>query len=176
MNRATKPRLEGKTLCCVNVNKIIQRVFAWLCCLSHCDTLTLSWKPRKVLHLCSFVLFFLRGIVPHCGETAPCWDQWSAWSSLTAAVYSHFSTSQEMQQLILPHLGQSESKMQMWAFEHATPDLGRHVWNHRTWTMHDSLSLQEKTPAGLFVSFLSTLLVKAAKTKKETTRKFQWRF
>lgn len=48
-------------------------------------------------------IVFLREGIPCCGEIVSRWDQWSACSSVNAVVHSHFCTSQEMQQLILPH-------------------------------------------------------------------------
>lgn len=55
-------------------------------------------------------IVFVREGMPCCGEIVSRWDQWSACSSVNAVVHSHFCTSQEMQQLILPHWARASQR------------------------------------------------------------------
>lgn len=55
-------------------------------------------------------IVFVREGIPCCGEIVSRWDQWSACSSVNAVVHSHFCTSQEMQQLILPHWARASQR------------------------------------------------------------------
>ena len=55
-------------------------------------------------------IVFVREGKPRCGEIVSRWDQWSACGSVNAVVHSHFCTSEEMQQLILPQWARASQR------------------------------------------------------------------
>lgn len=68
------------------------------------------WKPGPIFMWFCICIVFVREGIPCCGEIVSRWDQWSACSSVNAVVHSHFCTSQEMQQLILPHWARASQR------------------------------------------------------------------
>lgn len=110
----------------------------------------------------------MREGIPCCGEIVSRWDQWSACSSVNAVVHSHFCTSQEMQQLILPHWTRASQRCKCGhsSMEPLT-SVGK-VWNYRTastflspkrtWNMHWFIYVfyfyrDKKHPQGCFFFF-----------------------
>lgn len=69
-----------------------------------------QWKAGPIFMWFCICIVFVREGIPCCGEIVSRWDQWSACSSVNAVVHSHFCTSQEMQQLILPHWARASQR------------------------------------------------------------------